>query len=76
MKKIAFIGIILLAGLFSLQFILIGPRSENVVNTPEVAQLSDSLLVIDPVDQVEVIYLCPDDSATRMFIEKATRRLL
>lgn len=72
----AFIGLILLAGLFSLQFALMGPRSENIVTQKQEVKLVDTMPETKTVTKVEVVYLCPSDTVLMARIERAKTLLL
>ena len=75
MNKISFIGLILICGLFSLQYSLLGPRSENTYThiRPEVKTIIQNSIT---GRRVEVVYICPDDSLQIKRIERAAEILL
>lgn len=75
MNKIAFIGLILICGLFSLQYSLLGQRSKNTYTYLEsVAEKMDESLTTGR--RIEVVYICPDDSLQMRRIERAAEILL
>ena len=73
MKKIIFVGIILVSGLFSLQYSLMGTHGErlNQNNTADftAAEFPNSI-------KNQVVYICPDDTAAINKLHKTFDLLL
>lgn len=76
MNKIIFVGIILITGLFSLQFSLMGFHSTNKTaqnqSNTDIKSFENSILK----NNVQVIYICPEDSATINNVNRAVDILL
>lgn len=74
MKKIVFVGIILVSGLFSLQYSLMGTHGDRLdLNKPAdftAAELPNS------IKKTQVIYICPDDTAAINKLHKTFDMLL
>ena len=76
MNKIVFIGIILITGLFSLQYSLIGYHSSNNFVEVEDVPLFDLDSSPSNENNVQVIYICPEDTLTINRMNKAIEMLL
>ncbi|MGB0851527.1 MAG: hypothetical protein ACPGTP_09775 [Bacteroidia bacterium] len=76
MNKIIFVGIILITGLFSLQFSLMGYHSTNKTAQEQSENNIHSIQNPTLENNVQVIYICPDDSTTINNVNRAVDILL
>ncbi|PCJ64602.1 MAG: hypothetical protein COA58_12760 [Bacteroidetes bacterium] len=76
MKKIAFVGIILVSGLFSLQYSLFGSHGERYLQNNLPAFETEAFCAPNEITKYQVIYICPDDSSQLKKLEEAVRILL
>ena len=77
MKKIVFVGIILVSGLFSLQYSLFGSHGDKMSSTPSDAFETNAFSFPECEPTYEVIYVCPEDSTQfKKNWEKAAKMLL
>ena len=76
MNKIVFIGIILLSGLFSLQYSLVGPRSTNTQEKAVIETSFQTNTFTEPETKYQVIYICPDDTTKIQEIKDAFKIML
>ncbi len=72
MNKIAFIGIILIIGLFSLQYALLGSRSEQSVTAHKEVPVFQNIQFA-ATQHVQVVYICPGDTARIQKLEEERR---
>ena len=77
MNKITFVGIILIIGLFSLQYSLVGLRGTNMITQEERTPPFETLPPLESqIREVQVIYICPDDSVKLKKIRRSADMLL
>ncbi|MDA8886232.1 hypothetical protein N9I68_01490 [Bacteroidia bacterium] len=76
MNKIVFIGIILLSGLFSLQYSLVGPRSTKTLEKGVIEPSFQTNEITEPETKYQVIYICPDDTTKIQKIREAFKIML
>jgi hypothetical protein len=77
MKKIVFVGIILVSGLFSLQYSLFGSHGDKLLSNDTQAFETKAFCFPDKEPTYEVIYVCPEDSTQfKKKWEKAAKMLL
>lgn len=74
MKKIIFVGIILVSGLFSLQYSIMGHHGDKLNQKKDVGFTTAELPGV--VKEYEVVYICPDDTATINKLHKSFDLLL
>ncbi|GEM_PF-737514 len=74
MKKIIFVGIILVSGLFSLQYSLMGTHGDRL-GQKKSADFTAAELP-NTVKEYEVVYICPDDTAMINKLHKTFDMLL
>jgi len=76
MKKIVFVGIILVSGLFSLQYSLFGSHGDKLQSTYTNAFEAKGFCIPETETKYEVIYVCPEDSVQFKKLEQAAKILL